>query len=129
MLVKFWGTRGSLPSPLNERAIRTKIREALAIAAGRRFDGPREIDAFIDQVLPFSARGTFGGNSSCVELVTGGDDYFLCDLGSGLREFSSFIMAGCKSTASRRFNIFVSHLHWDHIMGFPFSHLPAWQEQ
>ena len=29
-------------------------------------------------------------------------------------------MAGHKPTASRRFNIFLSHLHWDHIMGFPF---------
>jgi phosphoribosyl 1,2-cyclic phosphodiesterase len=120
MLVKFWGTRGSLPSPLNERAIRTKIRQALAVSQGRHFDGLNEIDAFIDEVLPFSTRGTFGGNSSCVELVTGGEDYFLCDLGSGLREFSSSVMAGHKATARRRFNIFLSHLHWDHIMGFPF---------
>jgi phosphoribosyl 1,2-cyclic phosphodiesterase len=120
MLVRFWGTRGSLPSPLNESAIRTKIRRALALAGGRHFDGLSEIDAFIDEVLPFSIRGTFGGNSSCVELVTGGDDYFLCDLGSGLREFSNFFMADHESTSSRRFNIFLSHLHWDHIMGFPF---------
>jgi phosphoribosyl 1,2-cyclic phosphodiesterase len=29
-------------------------------------------------------------------------------------------MAGHESASSRRFNIFLSHLHWDHIMDFPF---------
>jgi phosphoribosyl 1,2-cyclic phosphodiesterase len=120
MLVRFWGTRGSLPAPLNEHAIRTKIRLALIAARGRHFDSVSEIDAFIEDELPFSVRGTFGGNSSCVEIVTGGQDYFLCDLGSGLREFDSCVAARNESRSRCRFNIFLSHLHWDHIMGFPF---------
>ena len=120
MLVKFWGTRGSLPAPLNESAIRTKIRQALIIARGRQFASVGDIDAFIDEELPFSVRGTFGGNSSCVEIATRSEDYFLCDLGTGLREFSGRVMADHKSASRSRFNIFLSHLHWDHIMGFPF---------
>ena len=32
MLIRFWGTRGSLPAPLNFRAVRSKIRAALLAA-------------------------------------------------------------------------------------------------
>jgi len=127
VLVKFWGTRGSLPAPLNERAVRTKIRQALIIARGRHFPSVDDIDAFIDEELPFSVRGTFGGNSSCVEIATRSEDYFLCDLGSGLREFGRCATANHKSASRPRFNVFLSHLHWDHIMGFPFfapAHIP-----
>jgi phosphoribosyl 1,2-cyclic phosphodiesterase len=128
VLVKFWGTRGSLPAPLNESAIRTKIRQALIIARGRQFASVGDIDAFIDKELLFSVRGTFGGNSSCVEIATRSEDYFLCDLGTGLREFSGRVMADHKSASRSRFNIFLSHLHWDHIQGFPFfapAHTPG----
>jgi phosphoribosyl 1,2-cyclic phosphodiesterase len=120
MLVRFWGTRGSLPTPLGHRAVRAKIRAALQAADGRRFDGEAALDAFIDGELPFSVRATHGGNTSCVELVAGGDDYVLCDLGSGLREFGHALMARHGPARKHRFHVFMSHLHWDHIMGFPF---------
>ncbi len=120
MLVRFWGTRGSLPAPLNYRAVRAKVRDALLAAQGRPFDGPEATEAFIDQELPFSVGGTFGGNTGCVELATGGDEFVLCDLGSGAREFGNSLLARYGPARKHRFNIFMSHLHWDHIMGFPF---------
>src|SRR5262249_25328102 len=43
--VRFWGTRGSLPSPLRERAVRGKIRDALLAARGRQLEAPEAIDA------------------------------------------------------------------------------------
>jgi phosphoribosyl 1,2-cyclic phosphodiesterase len=120
MLLRFWGTRGSLPAPLNYHAVRTKIRAAVLAARGRRLDGPEAIDHFIDQELPFSVRGTYGGNSSCVEIGSGGDEYVTCDLGSGAREFGNNVLATHGPGRPHRFNVFLSHLHWDHIMGFPF---------
>ncbi|MGO9060140.1 MAG: MBL fold metallo-hydrolase [Candidatus Binataceae bacterium] len=120
MLIRFWGTRGSLPAPLNHRAVRAKVRDALLAGQGRRFEGPEAAEAFIDRELPFSVGGTFGGNTSCVELVTGGDEFVLCDVGSGAREFGNSILARYGPARKHRFNIFMSHLHWDHIMGFPF---------
>jgi phosphoribosyl 1,2-cyclic phosphodiesterase len=127
MLIRFWGSRGSLPAPIGNRAVRTKIHEALLAAHGISFDGPEAIDRFID-TLPFSIAGTYGGNTSCVELVTGGDDYVLCDMGSGLREFGNSVLAKHGPAKKNRFNVFMSHLHWDHIMGFPFftpSYIPG----
>ena len=118
--VRFWGTRGSLPAPLREGAVRGKIRDALLAARGRSLDTPEAIDAFIDHALPFSVRGTFGGNTSCVEIITGGDEYLLCDLGTGVREFGTSLVREHGPGRKHCFNVFLSHAHWDHIMGFPF---------
>jgi len=118
--IRFWGTRGSLPAPLRECAIRVKIRDALLAARGQTLETEAEIDAFIDSRLPFSVRGTFGGDTSCVEIITGGDEYVICDFGTGVREFGNHLMAEHDPAAKRCFNVFLSHLHWDHIMGFPF---------
>lgn len=120
MVVHFWGTRGSLPAPLDYRSIRLKLREALSAARGRDLCTPQAIDSFIDQELPFWVRGSFGGNSSCVELITGAPQYFVCDLGSGVREFGNSLLARHGARAPHHFDVFMSHLHWDHIMGFPF---------
>jgi len=113
--VRFWGTRGSLPAPLQESAIRSKIRDALRAARGRTLDTPEAIDALID-ALPFSVRGSYGGNTSCVEIITGGDEYVLCDLGTGIREFGNRVLREHGRERKHRFNIFLSHPHWDHIM-------------
>ena len=120
MLLRFWGTRGSLPAPLGHHAVRSKLRAALLAARGRVLEEPEAIDRFIDRDLPFSVGSTYGGNSSCVEIVTGAEAYAICDLGSGAREFGSSVLAKHGPGRPQRFNVFLSHLHWDHIMGFPF---------
>ena len=91
--IRFWGTRGSLPAPLRECAIRVKIRDAFLAARGQTLETEAAIDAFIDSRLPFSVRGTFGGDTSCVEIITGGDEYVICDLGTGVRELGNHVMA------------------------------------
>jgi phosphoribosyl 1,2-cyclic phosphodiesterase len=69
--------------------------------------------------LPFSVAGTFGGNSPCVQIDDGGAEYVLCDAGSGLRVFGNRSLAQHGRTP-QTYNICMSHLHWDHMMGFPF---------
>jgi phosphoribosyl 1,2-cyclic phosphodiesterase len=128
MLIRFWGSRGSIPSPLNYLQVRAKVREALLAARGHRLDTPEAVDAFILNELPFSVSSTYGGNSSCVQIETGGEEYVLCDVGSGVREFGNALIAKNGPAKKSRFNIFLSHTHWDHIMGFPFftpSYIPG----
>lgn len=120
MLIRFWGTRGSLPAPLSRSAVRQKLRAALLAAKGRNFDGPEAIERFLDDELPFAISGTYGGNSSCVEIEGSEDEYILCDLGTGAREFGIRLLQEKGPQRKARFNVFLSHLHWDHIMGFPF---------
>src|SRR5215470_14817778 len=124
MIVRFWGTRGSIPVGLGSSAVKDKLVTALLHAGGRTFDTPDEARRFVDEELDFAVSHTFGGESSCVEIDTGSDEYVLCDLGSGARVFGNHVLAAGLD-ARRTFHVFMSHLHWDHIMGFPFF-MPAY---
>jgi phosphoribosyl 1,2-cyclic phosphodiesterase len=118
--VKIWGCRGSLPVAMSTTRVRDKLRTALTAANGRNFADDAERDKFITEELPWAATHTFGGNTSCVQIDTGGPEYIICDLGSGLREFGASMMLAHGPAKPQIYNIFMSHLHWDHIMGFPF---------
>jgi phosphoribosyl 1,2-cyclic phosphodiesterase len=120
MRVIFWGTRGSLPTPLSARSVRQKVVAALVKGAHRGLDTPEKAAAFCSEELSFAESATFGGNSSCVQIDTGGPEYLLCDLGSGAREFAVGAIARHGPAAPQTYHILVSHVHWDHIMGFPF---------
>lgn len=81
MLLRFWGTRGSIATP-----------------------GP--------------TTNKFGGNTSCVEVVTNSGARFILDCGTGARALGLHLMAhGPKPLEA---HILLSHTHWDHIQGFPF---------
>lgn len=127
MIVRFWGTRGSLPTALRAEAVRAKVHAALRVASGRRFADDAAIVQFMDTELEFAVRGTYGGASSCVEIDTGNEEFVVCDLGSGLREFGLDSLARiARGDKQGSYHFFVSHPHWDHIMGFPFF-VPAFQ--
>ena len=78
MRIKFWGVRGSIPTP-----------------------GPDTVE--------------IGGNTSCVE-VRAGNALIIFDGGTGLRLLGQQLAAEMPLTA----HVFFSHVHWDHIQGFPF---------
>ena len=122
--VKFWGTRGSIPVAMTSAEVRRKLISALTRASGRKLETPEQAAAFLDRELDFAGSHTFGGNSSCVEIVTGQRDFVLCDLGSGARVFGNEVLA-TRGASGQRFHVFMSHPHWDHIMGFPFF-MPAY---
>jgi phosphoribosyl 1,2-cyclic phosphodiesterase len=118
MRVRFWGTRGSLPVALTAADVRAKLLATLRAARDRPLATEGDLARAL-AALPFSVAGTYGGHSSCVQLETGGSDYVVCDMGSGLRPFGQAAIAQRKG-AAQTFHIFLSHLHWDHIMGLPF---------
>jgi phosphoribosyl 1,2-cyclic phosphodiesterase len=123
MKVRFWGTRGSLPVAQTATAIGNKIAAALVAADGRTFADAAAARSFATRELDFSVAGTYGGATSCVEIEVdsdGGEPFIICDLGSGVRELGLDAMARCAAGHARVYHIFLSHLHWDHIMGFPF---------
>ena len=119
MRVRFWGTRGSMPVALTSADIRDKVVMALVKASGRHFANIEEAKTFAQKELPFSLMNTFGGHTPCVELEAGGDEYYVCDMGSGARPFGVHVLAR-QHQQPTTVNIFMSHVHWDHIMGFPF---------
>lgn len=60
------------------------------------------------------ATAEVGGNTSCVE-VRAGEALVILDAGTGLRALGGALGAG-----PLRAHLLFSHLHWDHIQGFPF---------
>lgn len=78
---------------------------------------------------PGASTVKYGGNTACVELrFEDIDRVIIIDAGSGIRELGNFLMANDLSKGPIETDIFLSHTHWDHIMGFPFfvpSYLPT----
>jgi len=73
--------------------------------------------------IPCPGPGTvkYGGNTACIELrFPESDRLIIIDAGSGIRELGNFMMANDLPNGPLRADIFLTHTHWDHIMGFPF---------
>ena len=120
MRVQFWGTRGSLPVAQTGEAVLRKVSRALVAANGHRFDDEAAARAFAEEELDFATAHTYGGATTCVELDAGDDAFLVCDMGSGLREFGIDALRRTRAGQAKAYHFFMSHLHWDHIMGFPF---------
>jgi phosphoribosyl 1,2-cyclic phosphodiesterase len=63
----------------------------------------------------------YGGNTACVE-VRCGKDLIIFDAGTGIRELGEDLLRRDIGSPGNRIkaHIFFSHLHWDHVQGFPF---------
>ncbi len=120
--IRFYGVRGSIPTPLRPAAVRDKIAELLSLARPADLRGNKAIARFLKSHYPHGS-GTVGGNSSCVEMRFPGAPVIVCDAGTGLREFGQTLIKD--GQGPREILLFLSHTHWDHIMGFPFF-LPAY---
>ena len=60
----------------------------------------------------------FGGDTSCLE-VRAGDRLVIIDAGSGIRRLGDHLMKTDFKNGPIDTDIFLTHTHWDHIMGFP----------
>lgn len=82
MNVRFWGVRGSTPTPQKESM-------------------------------------GYGGNTSCVEIRTEGDEIVILDGGTGIRLLGKKLQQEFNGRPIKG-HIFFSHFHLDHIQGIPF---------
>ncbi len=113
MQLKFWGTRGSNPVAYNDSNLRALFRDTIVQCRESGVSSLDDLLKFLDRPeLPYPI--TYGGNTPCVELRQG-DQSLIVDMGTGLRE------AGTLHFGRRKeFIIFLTHLHWDHLIGLPF---------
>ncbi len=79
MKFKFWGVRGSIPTP-----------------------GPKTVK--------------YGGNTTCIEVRSSGNDLLILDAGTGIYALAQTLIGQSHLVA----HILISHAHWDHIQGLPF---------
>ncbi len=63
----------------------------------------------------------YGGNTACLELrFEDSDRLIIIDAGTGIRELGNYMMANNLPGSPIKTEIFLTHTHWDHLMGFPF---------
>ncbi len=76
------------------------------------------IGKYLKQV-PTPQVGGFGVATTCVE-VRSPSATIIIDGGSGIRNLSEQIMSGVRGSSKGPFHIFMTHFHWDHLIGLPF---------
>lgn len=59
----------------------------------------------------------YGGNTSCVQLISAGGTLIVIDCGTGGHELGAHLARQGKPV---RGHMLISHTHWDHIQGIPF---------
>ncbi len=123
MRVKLWGVRGSIPTPLSTEQFHEKLTLALTGAADINLADPAEVQTYIARLAP-TTRGVVGGNTTCIEIDTGSETVII-DCGSGMRPLGYSLMAREFGRGQGVAHIFLTHAHWDHLIGFPFF-LPAY---
>lgn len=123
MQIRFWGVRGSLPTPLTSSQIKEKMSAILAQALPEDIATAESRERFVAALPPWLF-GTVGGNSPCVSVhFEGSNEPIIFDCGSGIREMGLACLK--EQPMALRYYIFFSHFHWDHIQGFPFF-VPAY---
>ncbi|MCL2380814.1 MAG: MBL fold metallo-hydrolase [Treponema sp.] len=125
MRVRFWGVRGSLPSPLLSSQVKSKVSAIIERLTPEDLKGPESRERFLAGLPPWLF-GTVGSNSPCVTVrlensakAAGLEEILVFDAGSGIRELG-IAMTKTKTKRKPLYHIFFSHFHWDHIMGIPF---------
>jgi len=83
MKIRFWGVRGSIPTP-----------------------GPETV--------------RYGGNTTCIEVRLNDGRIIIIGAGSGIRALGNKLVVEDMKKGPLDLDLFISHTHWDHIMGFPF---------
>ena len=116
--VKFWGVRGSVPTPISPESLEEKLVDLLVNSKGHDVSTPDTAKAFL-QSRPLFESTTVGGNTSCVD-VRAGDQHIIIDCGSGMKELGWSLMQQEYGKGQGQAHILISHTHWDHLMGFPY---------
>lgn len=113
MKLTIWGSRGSSPVTMSHQAFLKRLDSLYTKAKGM---GVSSLDDFMKAAHngDFGYPLTYGGQTPCTEVFAGGRRFFV-DLGTGLRDAGTRYMK-----TDDEFNFFLTHMHWDHLMGMPF---------
>ncbi|MFP4546610.1 MAG: MBL fold metallo-hydrolase [Fidelibacterota bacterium] len=117
MEIKFWGVRGSIPTPISTEQIKEKLIFLAQKKSHEKLSDNDKLRKFLEGLSPLDF-GSIGGNTSCIEINTE-DKNLIMDMGSGMKPLGKYIERHPEKY-NHEFHIFLSHTHWDHISGLPF---------
>ncbi|MFC1744354.1 MBL fold metallo-hydrolase [Candidatus Riflebacteria bacterium] len=140
--IKYWGIRGSIPTPLTKDEVLLKAQNLLEkviedgefarLCGGdlKKEERCERIKKYLEN-QPLSSIGTYGGNTTCVEVRAKDSPLIIIDSGSGIRKLGDYLIKrlfsdqhfnplSSNEDTKRDIHLFFSHYHWDHLHGFPF---------
>ena len=144
MIVKYWGVRGSVPAPITaeqimakqlallEQVIKRENLDRITNSDGKFFK--EDAKKFLSE-LPLSIRGTYGGDTTCIEVQAKDSPLIMIDAGTGARNLGKTLIGRLFSEGEnlnsldvdnrnwyrrKDIHLFFTHYHWDHIQGLPF---------
>lgn len=114
MKLHMWGTRGSLPRAISQQSFGELVHQYVSSAESSGIKTLREFSSALSQGT-LAQPLILGGHSSCNE-ISEGDERIFVDMGSGFADASQSVLTSGKT----HHKIFLTHMHWDHILGLPF---------
>ena len=118
--VTFWGTRGSIPTSYNKAVQRDVLVSVLSQAGPDDVGSRAAAEAFLARSDDLHLPLRYGGETTCVEFANSGGGRIIIDFGSGVRQFGGAAIAANGPVADRPYHFLMTHMHWDHVQGFPF---------
>ncbi len=118
--VTFWGTRGSIPTAYDKASLHEAIVSALSQAGPDDVGSRAAAKAFLSRTDGAHLPMRYGGDTTCVEFRNSGGGRIIIDFGSGARRFGGAAIAADGPVSGRPFSFLMTHMHWDHLQGFPF---------
>ncbi|MBP7462443.1 MAG: hypothetical protein KBA26_14255 [Candidatus Delongbacteria bacterium] len=117
--IRFLGNTGSIPTPLSSEQIQRKLFEVLLRSLDRNLKNRDDVSRFLDE-LPFYLKGSYHGHTPCIQIVNPQpeDHLIILDAGSGIKDLGYELAEHLQP--NHHIHLFITHLHWDHIQGFPF---------
>ncbi len=125
MRVRFYGVRGSIPTPLTPDEIQRKISSVVERITPQDIVSPEAKERFLAHLPPYLF-GTTGGNTTSVEVRLKDGGIIIFDAGTGIFRLGNSVYR--EQSAPKVFHLFFTHFHWDHIQGFPFFTPPAFDK-
>ena len=93
------------------------MEKSLQLFCSSSYYSNKDIVGFLSE-RKITKGNTFGGDTTCVEVI--GEKSLIIDGGSGLRLKGNELMAGDCGKGKGEVHIYMTHFHWDHLMGIPF---------
>lgn len=118
MQINLWGVRGSLPSSQTPESQILNIEGLLRNYFTAGYRDANHISQFLKS-LDVPVVGGYGTATTCVEVRTQ-KGQLIIDGGSGIRNLNDRIMSGYGGRVKGPYHIYMTHYHWDHVIGLPF---------
>lgn len=117
LIIDFWGVRGSLPfapAPIeNISHYRTLMKQFFDEGNANI----KDLKAFTEK-MGSKRLGGFGMATTCVQ-VSSPNESIIIDAGTGIKHLGDQLMQGPAAHGKATINLFLTHFHWDHLIGLP----------